>query len=114
MAKLTLFLLYLRLFSVDRTTKYLVYFGMATVISFYLACMLVSIIACSPWTGETRFQGLDSSRCDGVKILAYVMTVFNLISDFYLLIIPLNVVRKLQMPTRKRIEVLSLFMFGFL
>lgn len=114
MAKLTLFLLYLRLFSVDRTTKYLVYFGMATVISFYLACMLVSMIACSPWTGKTRFQGLDSSRCHGEKILGYVMTVFNLISDFYLLIIPINVVRKLQMPTRKRIEVLSLFMFGFL
>ncbi|KAL8962327.1 MAG: hypothetical protein Q9193_001248 [Seirophora villosa] len=114
MAKLTLFLLYLRLFSVDRLTKYLVYFGMTIITPFYLGAMLVAIINCSPRTGETRFQGLDSNRCGRQRYMGFVQTVFNLISDFYLLIIPVNVVRKLQMPTRKKIEVLSLFMFGIL
>lgn len=76
--------------------------------------MLVAIITCSPWKGETRLEALGSSRCAQEKSLGYVTTVFNVISDFYLLLLPISIIRKLQIRTRKKIQVISLFMFGFL
>lgn len=114
MAKFSLFLLYLRLFSVNKKTRYLIYFGIVITGLFYLASMLVSIIVCSPWNGESRLVALGSTRCAQDKRLGYVMTVYNVCSDFYLLIVPIHIVSKLQMPTRKKIGVISLFMFGFL
>jgi len=114
MAKLSLFLLYLRLFSVNKTTRYFIYFGIIATSLFYLASMLFSIIACSPWSGESRLAALSSARCAQDKRLGYVMTVFNVCSDFYLLVIPINIVSKLQMPRRKKIGVISLFMLGSL
>jgi len=114
MAKLSLFLLYLRLFSVNKTTRYLIYFGIVTTSLFYFASMLVPIIACSPRNGESRMVALGSARCAQDKQVGYVTTVFNVLSDFYLLIIPITIVSKLQMPTRRKIGVISLFMFGFL
>lgn len=114
MAKLSLFLLYLRLFSVDHTTRRLIYLGIATTCLFYFASILVGIIACIPWKGETRLAALASPRCARAKFLGYVSSFFNVVSDLYLLVIPMNIVRKLQMPGRKKLGLIVLFMFGFL
>ena len=114
MAKLSLFLLYLRLFSVNQKPRILIYLGIVTTSLFYFASMLVPIIVCSPWKGESRLMALASARCAQDKQLGYVTTVFNVLSDFYLLIIPIIIVSKLQMPTQRKIGVISLFMLGFL
>lgn len=76
--------------------------------------MLVAIITCSPWKGETRLEALASPRCAQEKSVGCVNTVFNVISNLYLLFLPVNIVRELQMPTGNKIGVMSLFMFGLL
>ncbi|KAL8897141.1 MAG: hypothetical protein Q9192_002730 [Flavoplaca navasiana] len=114
MAKLSLFLLYLRLFSVDKLTRRLIHLGIGTTSLFYLAATLSNIIACSPWKGESRLEALGYSRCVRQQYLGYVVPAFNVLSDFYLLILAINIVRKLQMPRRKKIGVISIFMLGFL
>lgn len=114
MAKLSLFFLYLRLFYPNRTIRGFIYFGMVSFGIFYIFCVLFPIIACSPRKGETRLMSQSSSRCAQDKVLGYIIPVFNIISDHYLLFLPISVVWKLQMPTRKKIEVCAVFLTGTL
>lgn len=114
MAKASIFLLYLRLFGPNKRTRYLIYFGLIFTTLFYTASTLLPIIACSPWKGETRLQSMASARCATDKTLGYVMTVINVISDLYLLALPVPVVWNLQMSTHKKVSVCAVFMLGFL
>lgn len=55
-----------------------------------------------------------SRRCGRDLTLGYVMAAFNVLSDFYLLAIPIPVVWKLQLPLRRKVGVIAVFMTGFL
>jgi len=44
-------------------------------------------------------------------ILGYFMAAFNVVSDFYLLAIPIPVVWKLQMPLRRKVGVCAIFRY---
>ncbi|KAF7512410.1 hypothetical protein GJ744_001345 [Endocarpon pusillum] len=48
------------------------------------------------------------------KTYGYVTTAFNVLSDFYLVILPIPVVLSLHMSAQKKIRVISIFMLGFL
>ena len=114
MAKLSLLLLYLRLFSGHRKTRYLVWVGMVCCCLMYTVASIFQVVLCSPWPGETRTQGLASSRCARTKVSSIMTTAFNAMFDFHLPVIPISVVWHLQTPRKKRIAVCSVFMFGFL
>ena len=106
--------MYLRIFSPNLQTRYLIYFGMVIMVLFYTACLLVEAISCTPRSGETWIEAQLSKRCGRDLTLGYVMAAFNVVSDFYLLAIPLPVVWKLQLPLRRKIGVSAVFMTGFL
>ena len=112
--KLSLFLLYLRLFAPNRNTRFLVLFGIGFTALFYTSCLLVEAIACSPWHGETWIEAQLSKRCGRNKLLGYVMAIVNVVIDFNLLAIPIAMVSKLQMPLRKKVGLCILFASGFL
>lgn len=114
MVKLSLFLLYLRIFPLSHRVRGFVYFGIASTGVFYTFATLFPIIICSPRRGETRFVSQFSARCARDNTLGYIMTVFNVVSDHYVLAIPMPVVWKLQMPTRKKIEISAVFLIGIL
>lgn len=112
--KLSLFLLYFRLFGPNLRIRYLIYFGIVFTALFYIACMLVGVISCSPSKGQTRLAAALSSRCNNTKTLSYVMSIVNIISDFYLLCLPIPVVWTLQLQVRKKIGVIAVFMTGIM
>ena len=113
-AKLSLFILYLRLFSLSRSTRVMSWIGIVACLIFYLFGGIFSLVICSPWHNETRFEALASKRCAMVFRYGYATIAFNAISDFYIMFIPIPVVRKLNMSTTKKIQVLSIFSLGFL
>jgi len=104
--------MYLRLFSPSRRTRYLIYFGMVFVVFLYTACLLAEAISCTPRQGQTWIEASLSKGCGGDLILGYVMGAFNVVSDFYLLAIPIPVVWKLQMPLRRKVGACAIFMTG--
>ena len=114
MIKLSIFLLYLRIFALDRRIRGFIYLGIALTGVFYTFATLFPIIVCSPRKGETRLVSQWSARCAQENTLGYVMTAFNVISDHYILIIPMPVVWKLHLPTRKKVEVSAVFLIGVL
>lgn len=84
----------------------------ALTIMFYLASMIFRILQCIPrekiWNPSVAGTCIDSTA--GILSSAIV----NTISDFILLILPLNRIWRLQMPQRKKWQVSAVFATGLL
>ena len=96
--KMSLLLLYLRIFSPDKVTRYLIYVGMTFCIGAYITIMFVTIF--------TNVIILIAAN----KTLGVV----NFTSDVYILFVPLTVVSKLQLSTKKKIGFMMVFMTGIM
>lgn len=113
-AKASLLLLVLRVFSPDRWTRYSIYFGLTTTFAFHLGTTVAFGALCIPRRGESWPEGLFSTHCGKAISMTYIQGTFNVVSDFYILIIPIPVVVRLQLPLRKKVGVCAIFMTGLL
>ena len=108
-AKLSILLLYFRLFSAKRTFRILIHIGIITTLLNHVVGTILAITLCLP------SDPLEYSRCSHkLNILDVVISVINIVSDFYILFLPLLVISKLQMRRNKKIGVGAVFCTGFL
>lgn len=116
--KLSLFLLYLRLFSPSRTTRWLVYGGIFACGAFYTSSIVMVCALCSPKPGEPNNSStwlLASQSCGISTIrLAVAQSAFSALSDAYLIVLPVQLVFRLQLPMRRKIGVSIIFMIGLI
>ncbi|KAI4100117.1 MAG: hypothetical protein LQ339_005639 [Xanthoria mediterranea] len=80
--KLSIFILYYRIFNPSRTMRYLIYFGPT----------------CS----------------HEVKVISVATSAINVVSDFYILLIPLAAISNLQLPKKRKLGLFAIFFTGFL
>ena len=115
-AKLSLFLLYYRIFARHQWIRYLTYLGIGSAAAMYTASTIVYGYLCLPRRGQSWLEaGFLPSRCQRQFImLAYVRGPFNVLSDLYLLFLPLPAVWQLQLPLRKRLGIAGIFVTGAL
>ena len=114
-AKLSLFLLYYRLFARHQWIRYLIYIGIGSVAAMYTASMIVYGYLCLPRSGQSWIEAGLSSRCHKQFIMiGYVRGPFNVLSDLYLLFLPLPAVWQLHLPLRKRVGIAGIFLTGSL
>lgn len=112
-AKLSLFLLYYRLFSRHQWVRYMVYLGIGFNAAAYTAFTIVLGYLCLPHPGQTWIEVPFSPRFRRSYILiGYVQGPFNLISDLYILLMPLPAVWQLHLPLRKRLGIAGIFLSG--
>ena len=114
-AKLSLFLLYYRLFSCRKWVRYLVYLGIGATAATYTATTIVYGYACLPRRGQDWIEAGLSSRChQEFSMICFVRGPFNLLSDLYLLLVPLPAIWQLHLPLRKRLGIAGIFLTGSL
>lgn len=115
--KLSILLLYIRLFRVDsRSFRLFLYFGIFATSSLSLSAIVALVVACQPlhyfWT---QFEDHTTGYCRlNIDTLYLTMAVINLFLDFYLLALPIPRVLKLQMSPRKKFIVCSSLFLGVL
>ncbi|KAL8929892.1 MAG: hypothetical protein Q9208_001036 [Pyrenodesmia sp. 3 TL-2023] len=104
--KLSLLLLFYRIFSPDRVTKYLVNFGILFIFVLYTTFLLLTFLLC---------QSVLVQSCASEWTL-FVLTTsgLNILNDVYLLMIPLAAIARLQMPSRQKLGVSAIFLTGLL
>ncbi|PFH56666.1 hypothetical protein XA68_16174 [Ophiocordyceps unilateralis] len=116
--KLSILTLYLRLFQPVRHITWMVRIGFAIIVPFYTACVTGVLALCLPrvashggaWPSPEVVRLLHCiGRC---SIICKVLSVFNSVSDAYLLFIPLHLIRDLNMSRRKKIGVVAVFLTG--
>ncbi|KAF2676574.1 hypothetical protein K458DRAFT_437229 [Lentithecium fluviatile CBS 122367] len=114
--KLSLFLLYLRLFKPNALTRWLVYIGIAACGIMYSVSIILNTVLVVPSKNEgdsTLAWTTKAQKFAGPSLsLAIAQGAFGSVSDIYLLVVPVQSVFNLHMPTSRKLGVSAIFMTG--
>jgi hypothetical protein len=115
--KVSLLVFYLRIFNPVPRLRYMIWAGLVAVVAFFIAIFVGTLILCCPRPGEPdSFASLTmSKRCaTGIPKLTTAGTIFSVISDFYILFIPIHMMPTLKLSRKRKAAVASVFLIGFL
>jgi len=119
--KATLILLILTAFRPIRWLRILCWVGLSVTFVFYTISLILNAVPCHPRGGTDRISylaGMASLQCAGNKGLVQRASIatgsFGVISDLYILIIPLPAVAKLHLGKRRKLGVFLIFSSGAL
>ena len=114
MAKLSLLLLYLQIFHPKVWMRNGIILSMITVSLFYTATFVLYGVFSIPRPGQTQLESILSINTAKDIPLGITQGAFSVVSDFYIFCLPIPGVWKLQLPPRKKVGVLAIFMTGLL
>ena len=110
-SKASLLLLYLRISSPKRSTRYATYLGLTFTFCLSLVTVFIIVAYCAPAAGKPW----DSSvKCSRATLYGLAQGSLSVILDLYIFVLPIPVVLGLQMSSKKRIAVLAVFFTGIL
>lgn len=110
-AKLSILLLYRRIFAITPLTKRLIYIGIAWAFVAYIPCIVITLYYCIPRTGESWRDIGVPERCTGQPIVLWTVSgVMDLMLDIYLVVLPVPKVMGLNLGRGKKWGVLSVFL----
>jgi hypothetical protein len=119
--KVSILVLYLRIFQADKTARVLIWTGVVLITVFYITCIISTsnFRRSSQWPSNIspiEFLVLQSkSDCNRYQLnLAAVQGVFSTASDIYVLIIPVNLIRGLRRPLARKVGISGIFLLGLL
>ncbi|KAJ6122974.1 hypothetical protein N7512_005439 [Penicillium capsulatum] len=78
----------------------------------WLACMLTHICLCTPVHRNWQIQPYPGDYCTLRQPLYIVIAVFNVLSDILILIIPIPILTKLQVPLQRKLILAVMFSSG--
>lgn len=110
--KLCILLGYLRIFKIDRYTRWAIWFGMFACTVFYVVSFCVTAFRCKPvaaaWVPAIPGECLDYDT------FPLATGYFNFLTDFYILLVPLPAIFRLKLPLVRRLRIASIFGLGVL
>lgn len=113
--KLSLFILYLHLFGVKHRIRILIYAGIGSIFMVYTGILIGYGVFCIPRSGMSWSEAIKDPRCHvHTPSIQYIVGIFGVLSDFYILGLPIPVILRLQVPRKERIGLFALFMTGLL
>ncbi|KAL9578850.1 MAG: hypothetical protein Q9212_005457 [Teloschistes hypoglaucus] len=112
--KLTFFLFYYHIFEPLRWMRWSIYIGATLTCAFYGAVEIASLVLTTRRPGNTWFGQTLSKEQVKAATLSLPLAAAGLAIDVVLLVMPLVAVMGMQLPIKRKIGVLSIFMFGIL
>ncbi|KAI1274071.1 hypothetical protein F5Y07DRAFT_224218 [Xylaria sp. FL0933] len=120
--KTALLSLYLRVFAPNRVARMLIWIGVATIAAFYTVSIIINICFCVPLSMTTLVpdmeewdRKLEASNCSQpVYNLNAAVGLFGVVSDLYVLIIPVTIVYSLRIPRSRKFGIMGIFLTGLL
>ena len=111
--KSSILLFYARIFPRGATLylwRIFLYIILVVIILIYLSATVVAVFQCIPvsYTWDKRIPG----RCLDMRLLYYLGAANNVVTDLVILVLPMPVVWKLQMPRPKKYAVTGVFLMG--
>lgn len=92
------------------------YVVVAATVGISLSFTMATIFGCRPIsTYWTQWQGLTAGEsCNNLSLQTLISGAVNIVQDFAILILPLPELYRLQVSTKKKIQLFSMFSVGFL
>ncbi|KAI1126740.1 hypothetical protein F5Y10DRAFT_244236 [Nemania abortiva] len=120
--KTGLLALYLRVFAPNMTARIMIWVGFATIAIFYILSIILNIHFCVPISMTTPVpdpdawaKKLKASNCSQpVYNLNAAVGLFGVVSDLYVLIIPVSMIYNLRIPRNRKLGILAVFLTGLL
>lgn len=119
--KLSLLALYLRIFRPAKGAKTVIWSSLAVIVLFYVSCLIGDAVSCGPHIYDVKGQPSASEPYNpdkGCSIpqrpLWTTMGLFGIISDFYLLAIPVGLTLNVRLPPKIKTEMCCVFLTGLL
>lgn len=112
-AKTSLFLLYYRVFAPKRLLRYIITIGIAFCFAVYFANVAVAVRYCAPHIGQGWNLWVIYS-CSRIGFYNIISGAANMALDIFMLGLPIPVILRLQLPCKKKVGVLAIFMTGLL
>ena len=109
MCKISILLLYRRIFDTARFKAATIVVGVLCVL-WFIAESVTAIAQCSPVEGA--WNKMIPSRCINLTAFWYGLTASNLILDIIILCMPMFVIWRLKLATRQKIVLSGMFMLG--
>ena len=113
-AKVSLLLLYLRIFGPRKSTRYAIYAGLAFAVPLYSVNIPIEAYYCAPSAGKGWTVSEIGPKCWNSIVLGLVQGPLNVVLDLFLFVLPIPVVMGLQMSLGRRMAVLAVFFTGLL
>lgn len=110
--KCSLLLFFERVFFPSQKMKYCTRLGMLVIIVFQFALFFRALFLCTPL--QKAFNPTLPGHCLREDILPYLSGVFNIVSDFYILFLPLPFVVSLKMAAVRKLRLVAVFSVGLL
>ena len=110
--KLTLLMFFHQIFKPNKVIRWLTRIGMAVCTGFYVAIFFATVFLCDPVA--KAYNPFVSGKCITATATPYASGVFNIISDLYILILPMPLVWTLQMSKTRKIRIMAVFSIGLL
>ena len=112
--KLTFFLLYFQVFRPLRWLRVTVYIGATLTCAFYGAASIAQIVFSAPKPGQSWIEHTLSGTTLHAEVLAIPLSAVGLGIDIVLLVMPIVAIMGLQLPKKRKIGIMLIFMFGIL
>ncbi|KAI1380696.1 hypothetical protein F4677DRAFT_195075 [Hypoxylon crocopeplum] len=118
--KSALIALYLRIFRPAKGAKILIWASLIVIVLFYLISLIVDTIICGPYIKDARMPTTSESfnpdeNCSTPQRPLWItMGIFGIVSDFYLLAIPVGLTLNVQLAPKRKIGVCCIFLTGLL
>ena len=113
-ARAAILTLYFRVFSPKRTIRILIYVALVSLLLVYVTGLAVLTAYCTPRIGDAWDIPL-AQRCTPVASTnAIVQSVVGIVSDIYILVLPVPVIYKLHLGSKTKAGVFAIFMSGIL
>ncbi|KAL8966517.1 MAG: hypothetical protein Q9197_005932, partial [Variospora fuerteventurae] len=110
LAKVAILLFYLRL-NPDRHFRMTVYITLALTVSYVVVLSLTILLQCSPVPAFWD-PSITGRKCVQGTKLYLANAILNVIFDFMVLLVPVPMLLKLQVPTRQKLVIGALFSLG--
>jgi len=113
--KLSVLVLYLRIFSVRTQTRILTYIAIAINFTQCLISIIGYAIVCVPAPGQSWELADATPRCEVMgDLLGVITAAISIFNDFFIIAIPIPAVWSLQFATERKIGVCAIFFTGLL
>ncbi|KAI0404660.1 hypothetical protein F4802DRAFT_565871 [Xylaria palmicola] len=113
LVKLSLLLLYLRIFNPSWTVNLTIHACIGVVSLFYLSTIIAELVVGVP-RGNGNWQQAQITYGPVGLTVSVVRGVFGVVSDFVILLIPMTQLVVLALPTRRKIVLICVFLTGIL
>ncbi|GFF33521.1 hypothetical protein IFM61606_01907 [Aspergillus udagawae] len=108
-AKSSIFLLCRQIFTIQKTMKYAIGFGLLFTFVLYWPGVGLESYYAAPHIGETWEDLLINKRPEHLIYWGVVQGTLSVVLDIYIFILPLPLLSKLQLPRKKRWQLLIIF-----